>query len=119
MNGHEWYKNYLKSDQWKLCRKAALIRAGYRCQVCGARHGLHVHHNDYARVGREEPEDLVVLCEVCHSWFHLNRISSGHDVRGINEVLVSAAYELISNVKRNLKQNSDMWASMQEAEVDE
>jgi len=31
---------------------------------------LEVHHNSYAHVGREAPEDLVVLCGECHATFH-------------------------------------------------
>lgn len=34
---------------------------------------LHVHHRTYERLGEELPEDLVVLCEVCHEAYELGR----------------------------------------------
>lgn len=73
------YKAHLKSPAWARIRKAALQRAGYRCQFCGlsldrlrliGRH-LQVHHNTYENLGREQPEDLTVLCSgtpgSCHT----------------------------------------------------
>jgi 5-methylcytosine-specific restriction endonuclease McrA len=64
------YKAHLRSPEWARIRRAALERAGYRCAFCGlskaklrrlGRH-LEVHHNDYANLGNERPEDLTVLC---------------------------------------------------------
>jgi hypothetical protein len=65
------YRNgYLKSDGWKRRRKRALARAGYRCQRCGARGRLDVHHLTYKRRGRERDADLQVLCRSCHQAHH-------------------------------------------------
>lgn len=44
----------------------ALRRAGFRCQTCGCRSGLQVHHNSYENLFGEADEDLVVLCDRCH-----------------------------------------------------
>lgn len=73
------YKAHLRSPEWAAIRKAALVRARYRCQLCGlplaklrrlGRH-LEVHHNNYENLGHEQPEDLVVLCAggtgACHA----------------------------------------------------
>lgn len=75
----EQYKAHLRSPEWARIRKAALKRAGYRCQFCGlslkklrliGRH-LQVHHNTYENLGHEKPEDLTVLCSgtrgSCHT----------------------------------------------------
>jgi hypothetical protein len=65
------HRRYLKSAAWKQKRRAALDRAGHRCQDCGRRaHGLHVHHLTYKRWGREEARDLRVLCSKCHGRRH-------------------------------------------------
>jgi hypothetical protein len=65
-----------------------LVRALWRCQnpTCpddGIRwltepeiaelavpYRLEVHHRTYERLGRERPEDLLVLCEKCHAVEH-------------------------------------------------
>jgi 5-methylcytosine-specific restriction endonuclease McrA len=48
----------------------ALVRAGYKCQVCSSIESLHVHHNTYDNLGDELPTDLIVLCDICHGQFH-------------------------------------------------
>jgi hypothetical protein len=64
------YAEYLKTDHWQKERTGALKRAGYHCQVCRATGvQLDVHHNTYARLGCEEPGDLLVLCGGCHELF--------------------------------------------------
>lgn len=65
------YKEYLRSGHWKKTRRAALARAGYRCQICNAGNvQLEVHHRTYDRLGREFDADLTVLCDGCHGKFH-------------------------------------------------
>ena len=65
------YKCYLKTVVWNNTRKKKLREAGYRCQLC-SKEGvkLHVHHNTYERIGDEDINDLIVLCESCHKKFH-------------------------------------------------
>jgi 5-methylcytosine-specific restriction endonuclease McrA len=64
------YRRHLASPEWRAIRRAALLRAGYRCAFCGltlkqlrmrGRH-LEVHHNNYGSLGHEQPQDLTVLC---------------------------------------------------------
>ncbi len=64
------YRQYLKTRHWQKTRVAALKRANRKCQLCGCRQGIEVHHNSYSRRGRELAGDLIVLCEGCHSIFH-------------------------------------------------
>ena len=64
------YAAYLQSPHWQATRAAALRRAGYRCQQCGATGRLDVHHRTYARLGREAAGDLVALCRECHEEIH-------------------------------------------------
>jgi len=64
------YKDYLKSDHWRATRAAALVAAGFRCQLCNSPDSLAVHHRTYERRGHEAPADLTVLCSPCHAKFH-------------------------------------------------
>lgn len=62
--------NYLASTHWHKTRVEAIARAGRRCAECGNANGLDVHHKTYARIGHEQPEDLEVLCRLCHNERH-------------------------------------------------
>lgn len=69
-SGKEWYKDYLKTDHWRDARSRALKRAGYKCQLCGCRGNLQVHHNNYKNIWHEKDGDLIVLCWKCHKKIH-------------------------------------------------
>lgn len=60
------YYSYINSSRWSKKRKAAVERAGFKCEICGAKARLEVHHLTYSTLGNEPPEHLQVLCEDCH-----------------------------------------------------
>jgi len=60
------YLSYIASPAWRERRRRALERADYRCQLCGERRSLQVHHVTYANLGSERDADLTVLCALCH-----------------------------------------------------
>lgn len=65
------YADYLQSPEWKERARQARQRAGYRCQRCGSKQGpFEVHHRTYTRKGKERPDDLLVLCRICHQSAH-------------------------------------------------
>jgi len=64
------YKEYLKTIHWQRMRHQVLKRAGNKCQVCKHDSELNVHHNNYANLWDEQPEDLIVLCKSCHELYH-------------------------------------------------
>lgn len=51
-------------------RKSVLTRAWGRCESCGRRAALDLHHLHYRSVGEEKPEDLRALCRECHDAAH-------------------------------------------------
>lgn len=56
---------------WREVRQAALRRANYRCENCGAKSRLQVHHKHYKMVyGSEKVSDFKVLCRSCHLGVH-------------------------------------------------
>lgn len=68
----ENYLLFLDSDYWAYVRKIKLEQSHYKCQLCGGRQKLNVHHNTYEHHYNEHShlEDLVVLCDKCHAKFH-------------------------------------------------
>jgi len=64
------YKEYLQTEHWKGVRKRALSRANYKCQLCGSKETLNIHHNTYDNRGCEKDEDLIALCQNCHGRYH-------------------------------------------------
>ena len=64
------WKHYLRSKHWRSIRARALKRDSRRCQTCRRTRRLEVHHLTYERLGEERLEDLVTLCQRCHSTAH-------------------------------------------------
>lgn len=67
------YEQYLLTEHWQKIKKTACKRVQYKCEKCGQNPGrgrLHVHHLTYVNRGNEKPEDLQVLCDVCHKKEH-------------------------------------------------
>lgn len=64
------YQDYLRTDHWRSIRARKLQQSDYKCQLCGCKESLEVHHNTYCRVGSEDMSDLIVLCRECHEKHH-------------------------------------------------
>lgn len=69
----EIYLSYLQTPQWRKTRDRALRLAEWKCQGCGSKRDLEVHHQTYDRLGYEHDSDLAVLCRACHRGEHLER----------------------------------------------
>lgn len=66
------YQEYLDSFEWQTTKERILLKRGKRCQVCGSQEEIHIHHLTYERLGCEKDEDLMVLCEPCHTKEYLS-----------------------------------------------
>ncbi len=64
------YARVMASPGWRRRRREAIRRAGHRCQECGARGPLDVHHLTYRDMGQERPWQLAALCPPCHQAQH-------------------------------------------------
>ena len=65
------YQAYIASERWERLRFAVRWIQQDRCALCGCiAVPMVVHHNDYARVGKERPEDLIGLCKRCNGRHH-------------------------------------------------
>lgn len=65
------YRAYIQTSEWRTRRNRVLKLTGFRCERCGAKRELQVHHKTYERLGREPDDDLEVLCPDCHRGHHL------------------------------------------------
>jgi 5-methylcytosine-specific restriction endonuclease McrA len=63
------YEKYLRSSRWKKFRLEIMEYRAFRCQDClvmGSKYTLQVHHLHYDTLGKEMPDDVLVLCYSCH-----------------------------------------------------
>jgi 5-methylcytosine-specific restriction endonuclease McrA len=57
----------------ELCRQV-LARDNWRCQICGSRNNLQVHHQELrSQQGSDEDFNLITLCAGCHAQLHGSR----------------------------------------------
>ena len=69
----EKYKNYIASPEWKSLKLDLLQRRGCKCERCAIKKHptkLHIHHLTYKRLYDELPQDLIILCAICHMKEH-------------------------------------------------
>lgn len=69
----EYYEKYINSEEWHMKRRLVLQRAGNKCEGCGLRQAVHVHHREYRNLGDEFLFELVALCQSCHQRIHPHR----------------------------------------------
>jgi len=62
----EYRNGYLRSEHWQEVRRKKLKQAGYKCEACGQKVKLDIHHLTYERLGKERLSDLQALCRPCH-----------------------------------------------------
>jgi len=61
----------LDPDQYDNLRHQVLRRDGWRCQSCGARSNLEVHHQEFrSHSGDDSEQNLITLCAVCNDIVH-------------------------------------------------
>ena len=64
-------QQYIASEEWDKKRKFVLARDKYTCQRCDVYDTrLNVHHITYANHFKEQPEDLITVCDQCHQELH-------------------------------------------------
>ena len=67
--------DYQKGEQldfWNV-REYVLFRDGHKCQCCKGKSKdkiLNVHHIESRKTGGNAPNNLITLCETCHTGYH-------------------------------------------------
>lgn len=62
------YHRYLASREWALLREQVRTRSGNVCEHCGLVRQQAVHHLTYERLGHEDLDDLMAVCNRCHEF---------------------------------------------------
>ena len=66
------YQQGEQSDFWNV-REYVLFRDGHTCQCCKGKSKdkiLNVHHVESRKTGGNAPNNLITLCETCHTGYH-------------------------------------------------
>ena len=72
----EDYQHGPQSTFWNV-REYVFWRDGHRCQRCEGKSKdpiLNVHHIESRKTGGDSPDNLVTLCETCHTLLHQNHL---------------------------------------------
>lgn len=71
--------DYQQGEQlgfWNV-REYVLFRDGHKCQCCKGKSKdkiLNVHHIESRKIGGNAPNNLITLCETCHTGYHKGTI---------------------------------------------
>ena len=61
----------LDAGAYRQLRERVLERDGWRCQKCGSRTNLEVHHHQFrSRQGDDSEDNLITVCHNCHRAIH-------------------------------------------------
>lgn len=66
------YQQGPQSDFWNV-REYVLFRDGHTCQWCQGKSKdpiLNVHHIESRKIGGDRPDNLITVCETCHTLIH-------------------------------------------------
>jgi 5-methylcytosine-specific restriction endonuclease McrA len=64
----------LDPELYDQLRNQVLRRDGWRCQVCGSKQNLQVHHKQLrSRQGPDNDSNLITLCVDCYEGLHQSR----------------------------------------------
>lgn len=65
------YNEYLQTEHWKEISNKRKHMDWNKCVLCGSESKLNAHHRSYKNKGTvDEINDLITLCNNCHSKFH-------------------------------------------------
>lgn len=84
------YAEKLKDPRWQKKRLEILERDGFICNICfDSSTTLHVHHIYYSRSGNPwdvDENDLITVCEHCHSLLEYTKKHPFSIIRTIKKV---------------------------------
>jgi 5-methylcytosine-specific restriction endonuclease McrA len=61
----------LDPTSYERLRQQVLHRDGWRCQSCGTKSNLEIHHKQFrSHSGHDSEEKLKTLCTQCHARIH-------------------------------------------------
>lgn len=91
-------QEYLSSPQWKALKQQRLTLANHKCENCSSTSRLELHHVTYARLKNEHINDVLILCNSCHSKLHK---LTGYDRLTLHHLIYLKAYDATNNPTTN------------------
>jgi len=96
------YQNGDQKGFWNV-REYVLYRDGHKCQHCGkANVPLEVHHIESRKTGGNRPDNLITLCDKCHSDYHKGKIKLNiKKQRGFRDAafMSTVRWKLVNKIK--------------------
>ena len=99
--GYADYADYLQGTHWRhfryeFYRQKDLVF----CECCGNEdpRGIALHHKTYERLGREQFDDVLMLCEDCHDRVHSH---AGEIGQATNTLLYDERLRRLTGLFRN------------------
>src|SRR5262245_4857271 len=91
--------------EWRATRQEVLARAGWRCQACGVRRRLDVHHVVKRSQGGSDfdLDQLAALCRWCH-----DQTDAPYE-RGRLVVSALGAGQFAFEVVRRMREDTSLW----------
>lgn len=122
------YKDYLESEHWHLKKlEFNKFRKKKKCDACGCKELIEVHHRFYFRLGCERLDDLMYLCRPCHQSIHdlqKKNISTSYNVlfeahRAATNVILKPTKVRVSYLKKKKKKkkSTDPWIGFKNARM--
>jgi len=77
------YQQVEQLDFWNV-REYVLFRDGHTCQYCKGRSKdkiLNVHHIESRKTGGNAPNNLITLCETCHTGYHKGTVKLPKNIK--------------------------------------
>ncbi len=79
-------EDYQKGEQFGFwnAREYVLFRDGHECQCCKGKSKdkiLNVHHIESRKVGGDAPNNLITLCETCHTGYHKGTVKLPKNIK--------------------------------------
>jgi hypothetical protein len=108
---YDFYPTY--PPDWEERRRIAIKAADSKCSSCGVKSSLHLHHRvPLSSGGTNRHNNLVVLCEKCHSLAHggkdLSRINGSSNTAFEKRLeIIHTAIELNKRMTFGYKKPSD------------
>ena len=77
------YQRGERLEFWNV-REYVLFRDGHTCQCCKGKSKdkiLNVHHIESRKIGGDAPNNLITLCETCHTGYHKGTVKLPKTIR--------------------------------------
>ena len=107
------YSHYLSTRHWRFLRKKKLEECGSRCQHCKTHDDVKVHHKTYDTLGRESLDDLIALCQRCHSGAHVKELLSPCDAIDLLRVNHHRSTELPKSKSNSCRKGNQLGSQTQ------